>query len=164
MNPAAAVIEHTVTLFCDTKWGKKSPHGMAVKLAEECGEVCGAVTKMEEGRASKEDLLDELGDVLVVLCQFAHSECTTLQALLERRFNAMLEADAPAKQKELMHLTVNITHTDDGVAVVVRNAADSKIIETVRAKHEVDAMNEVRHRLTHRGINFVLPKGIRGTF
>lgn len=79
-------LETQVTRFAEQQWGVKTLDGCLFKLAEEFGEVAGACVKIPEGRATEEDLKDELGDVLIVLSQFATKLDVTLQELLERRF------------------------------------------------------------------------------
>lgn len=39
----------------------------ATKFGEEAGEVQGAITKREEGRATTQDIIDEIGDALICL-------------------------------------------------------------------------------------------------
>lgn len=79
-------LETQVTRFAEQQWGAKTLAGCGLKLAEEAGEVAGACVKIPEGRATEEDLKDEIGDVLIVLSQFATKLGVTLQELLERRF------------------------------------------------------------------------------
>ncbi len=78
-------------------WGPRTLDNCALKLAEECGEVCGAVSKMPEGRASQRDLEDEMGDVLIVLSQLAAKLETTLENLLEKRWTEILRRNEAEK-------------------------------------------------------------------
>ena len=78
--------EEEILAFAESKWGHKPMERVVVKLSEEVGEVCGAVVKIEETRATTEDLRDELGDVLIVLSQMAAKLDTTLEELRATRF------------------------------------------------------------------------------
>ena len=78
--------EDEILVFCTNKWGIKSYEKIANKLAEESGEVCGAVVKMEEGRCTFQDLQNEIGDVLIVLSQFASRMDLTLEEIRQKRF------------------------------------------------------------------------------
>lgn len=79
-------IEDNITYFCENKWGIKSYEKLANKLAEESGEVCGAVVKIEENRCTFQDLENEIGDVLIVLSQFASKMNLTLEEIRNKRF------------------------------------------------------------------------------
>lgn len=65
--------------------------GLASKLAEETGEIAGAVVKIPEGRTTAAELDQELGDALIVLAQFAARRHTTLESLLNHRFAQIKE-------------------------------------------------------------------------
>jgi NTP pyrophosphatase (non-canonical NTP hydrolase) len=78
--------EQQILYFVFAHWGERSFTQIALKLAEECGEVASAVIKIPEGRASEEQLDDELGDVLIVLSQIAALRRTSLDRLRDRRF------------------------------------------------------------------------------
>jgi NTP pyrophosphatase (non-canonical NTP hydrolase) len=58
---------------------------MAAKLAEETGEVCDAVIKIEEGRRTLDDLAGEIGDVLLCLSVLAGRHGWTLEELLRAK-------------------------------------------------------------------------------
>lgn len=79
-------IEREILAFAEEQWGNKTLERLANKLAEETGEVAGAVVKIPEGRATHEDLDKELGDVLIVVAQFAVKRGTTLDRLLLSRY------------------------------------------------------------------------------
>lgn len=53
------------------EWQKQFPRSnldkKGNKLGEECGEVCRAINRLDEGRGTVEDLEGEIGDVLIVL-------------------------------------------------------------------------------------------------
>ncbi len=66
-----SAIEKQILDFAEEQWGEKTLEDLAIKGAEEMGEVCGAALKIQEGRATVEDLIAELADVQVVICQFA---------------------------------------------------------------------------------------------
>lgn len=70
----------------EAAWPDKPDITVGAKLAEEAGEVCGALIKRDEGRRTTADVLDELGDVAVVLNVLAARHDTTVDALLTRRF------------------------------------------------------------------------------
>jgi NTP pyrophosphatase (non-canonical NTP hydrolase) len=58
----------------------------AAKLIEEAGEVLGAIFKRGEGRRATRHVLDELGDVGIVLVVLAAREGYGLNELITRRF------------------------------------------------------------------------------
>lgn len=79
------------------RFGEPDRSLVALKLAEETGEVCGAVVKRAEGAVRPEKglttwaewtahLHDEMGDVAIVLNVLAGREGTTVDELLARRF------------------------------------------------------------------------------
>lgn len=74
--------EQEILQLAEKLWGVRTLDQVALKLAEESGEVCGAVVKLEDGRASLVDLAEEAGDALFVLAQLAAKLGTTLQSLL----------------------------------------------------------------------------------
>ena len=78
--------ESEILKFATERWGKKTLENLAIKLAEETGEIAGAISKIPELRASFHDLDAELGDALIVLSQFAALRGTTLEALRAARF------------------------------------------------------------------------------
>ena len=82
-------LETRILKFATEQWGEKTMERLVNKLAEEAGEVAGAVVKSGEGRATQQDLEDELGDVLIVLSQFAAKLDTTLEGLLVKRLRAV---------------------------------------------------------------------------
>lgn len=87
-----AGMEAAVADWHDDKWDDKAdPRVMGAKLAEEAGEVCGALIKRAEGRRTDLDLADELGDVLVCLTVIAGREGWTLHTLLADRLEAVLD-------------------------------------------------------------------------
>lgn len=79
--------ERKILDFAEQHWGEKSLSAIAARLAEECGEVAGAIIKEEEGRKTPRDLLNEIGDVLIVLSQLAAKRGMTLEDIREERFN-----------------------------------------------------------------------------
>lgn len=87
--------EREILKFAEDKWGKKTFHKISNKLFEECGEIAGAIIKIEEDRKSKEDLKAEIGDTLIVLSQLAAKLGTTLEELREERFFAIQLKAAP---------------------------------------------------------------------
>lgn len=78
--------EAEILAFAMEQWGEKDWSGIGLKLGEEAGEIAGALVKIPEGRASLEDLDDEVGDILIVLSQIAARRGTTLLKLREARF------------------------------------------------------------------------------
>lgn len=81
-----STIEAALSVWHDAKWPDKGDDRLVTnKLAEEAGEVCGAATKMAEGRATIEALADEMGDVLICLAVLAGRYEWTLPQLLRRR-------------------------------------------------------------------------------
>lgn len=56
------------------------------KLAEETGEICRALIRYGENRGDRQNLLDELGDTLIVLTVLAWRHNTTLGDALEARW------------------------------------------------------------------------------
>ena len=73
------------------------PLVIAAKLAEETGEVVGAMFRLSEGRGDpiewEEHLADEIGDVLIVLSVIAQraSLDVTLDALRAARFDKVMK-------------------------------------------------------------------------
>ena len=78
--------EQIIRDFAFEQWDDKSPRDIALKLCEEAGEVAGAAVKIREGRAKLRDMDDEVGDVLIVLSQYAAQRETTLDELRKQRF------------------------------------------------------------------------------
>lgn len=74
--------EKEILDLAELLWGERSLSNIAMKLAEESGEVCGSIIKMADGRETIEDLAAEVGDVLFVVSQLAAKLGTTTQALL----------------------------------------------------------------------------------
>lgn len=81
--------EQIILDFAVSKWGEKSMSTLGLKLGEESGEVLGAITKIDEGRATVDDLYGELGDVLIVVSQFAALLGTTIEGIRADRFNVI---------------------------------------------------------------------------
>lgn len=51
------------------RWPMSTPFTQCAKVAEEAGEVVGAAIKLNEGRRTEQDLLDELADaILATIC------------------------------------------------------------------------------------------------
>lgn len=63
-----------------------APIHRAAKLAEEAGEVVGAVIKIAEGRKTKFDLADELGDLMLCALALADSAGIDLLAAAAMRW------------------------------------------------------------------------------
>ncbi len=87
--------EEVIADFCVRQWGDKDRPWVGLKLAEESGEVCGALVKIPEGRATEEDLDKEIGDVLIVLSQLAAQKGLTLESLRECRFKQIVARAQP---------------------------------------------------------------------
>ena len=83
--------EQEILDFATEQWGEKDFAGMALKLAEESGEIAGACVKIPEGRASVDDLDKEIGDALIVLSQLAAKRGTTLRDLRAIRFAQIVD-------------------------------------------------------------------------
>lgn len=62
---------------------------IGLKLGEEAGEVQGAIVKMPEGRATEDDLKDEIGDVLICLSRLAAKLDMSLEELRDRRWGVI---------------------------------------------------------------------------
>ena len=84
--PAPTPTTDEVAAWHEDRWGGKADTTVALKLNEEAGEVGGAFIKRDEGRASTDHVLDELGDVAVVLNVLCARVGTTPDAVLARRF------------------------------------------------------------------------------
>lgn len=89
--------------FATEQWGEKSMERLVNKLAEETGEIAGAIVKIPEGRATTEDLDKELGDALIVLSQFAAKRGTTLDALRSKRFEQITARAASRSNDPVRH-------------------------------------------------------------
>lgn len=59
----------------------------AGKLCEEAGEVMGAALKMSEGTRSKQDLKDEVGDLLITALALCYSAGLDPEECFEDRWN-----------------------------------------------------------------------------
>lgn len=94
-----STIEKKILEFAEEQWGEKTLEKLSIKGSEEMGEVCGAALRIEEGRGTIEHLIEELGDVQVVLCQFAVKLGTTSAVLRDAGF-AKIRARAAAKAEE----------------------------------------------------------------
>lgn len=78
--------EKEILKFATEQWGEKDDAGIGLKLAEETGEVAGALLKIPEGRATEIDLRKEMGDVLIVLSQIAARHDWTLESIRTDRY------------------------------------------------------------------------------
>lgn len=83
--------ERKIRDFVSKRWGIRSLERVALKFAEEAGEIAGAVVKEQEGRCTLSHLDDEVGDALIVLSQIAAIRGTTLSRLRARRFKAIVK-------------------------------------------------------------------------
>jgi NTP pyrophosphatase (non-canonical NTP hydrolase) len=83
-------LELDVNLWHRATFGVPTDHAAevltAAKLIEEAGEVLGAIIKRGEGRRATRHVLDELGDVGIVLVVLAAREGYGLNELITRRF------------------------------------------------------------------------------
>ena len=69
-NPIDGAVQRTVSAHHDRSFGDKPVVLRGLKLGEECGEVQGAIVRHLERRDDRSwlpDIVDELGDVVVVL-------------------------------------------------------------------------------------------------
>jgi NTP pyrophosphatase (non-canonical NTP hydrolase) len=81
------VTDAQVSDWHSLRWPEKADDRIVgAKLAEETGEVCGALIKYAEGRRDVLDVLDELGDVAIVLTVLAQRHGFTVDELRARRF------------------------------------------------------------------------------
>ena len=78
--------EKRILQFAESQWGVRNIEQVALKACGECGEFAEAVTKIGEGRATYEDADEEVGDILIVLSQWAAKRGTTLEALRSKAF------------------------------------------------------------------------------
>lgn len=83
--------EQEILDFATYQWGGKELAAIALKLAEECGEIAGAIIKTNEGRSTYAELDEEMGDALIVLSQLAARRGTTLEDLRSQRFAQIQE-------------------------------------------------------------------------
>lgn len=83
-------MEEEIFRFVTDKWGPKSGLDVALKLAEETGEVAGAVTRLNEDRGTEDQIADELGDVLIVASQLAAILGSTLEQIRSDRWEAVI--------------------------------------------------------------------------
>lgn len=89
-----STLEAAISVWHDLKWPDNrdlSDRLMAAKLAEEAGEVCGAIIKRAEGRRTDQDVKDEIGDVLIVLSVIAGRHEWTLADLLADRARTVVQ-------------------------------------------------------------------------
>lgn len=104
--------EEIIRDFAFEQWGHKTPREIALKLCEEAGEVAGAAIKKDEGRAKLSDMDDEVGDVLIVLSQYAAQRGTTLDELRKRRFE-FIQARASLRCAACDRGDYSLGHADD---------------------------------------------------
>lgn len=83
--------EAEIFAFALDAYGPKTMQSIGLKMAEEAGEVAGAIIKIPENRATVFDLDREVGDLLIVLSQLAAIRGTTLDQL---RLNRWMEIKA----------------------------------------------------------------------
>ena len=88
-------VEAYVAKWHDEKWPDKDDRIVGTKLAEEAGEVCGALIKIAEGRKTQQDMFDEMGDVLIVLSTLAGRHGTTLETLRADRLATVINRPDP---------------------------------------------------------------------
>lgn len=87
MVDAVILTDADIVAWHDAKWPEKGDNRVvAAKLAEECGEVCGAVIKQAEGRRTTADVLDEIGDALIVLTVLSERYGYAIAEARARRF------------------------------------------------------------------------------
>ena len=79
--------EQKILDFATEQWGYKDLKGIALKLAEESGEIAGACIKID-------DLDKELGDSLIVISQLAARRGRTIEDLRTYRFRQIQERAA----------------------------------------------------------------------
>lgn len=84
-------LEGRIFRYVTDKWGPKSGADIALKLAEECGEVAGAVVRMDEERGDVDGIADELGDLLIVASQLAFLLGGTLDEIRAERWRVIQE-------------------------------------------------------------------------
>ena len=72
-------------------WGDAPTERVALKVAEEAGEIAGAIVKLSEGRRSVADVVHELGDLAYALEALAARFGTSL---------AVVEAEALGRNAE----------------------------------------------------------------
>ena len=87
----SAISEVGILSFAQEQWGVKTLDGILLKACAELGEAADAVIKTNEGRATLEDADMEVGDVLVVLSQYAAMRGTSLDALRTKAFRKCQE-------------------------------------------------------------------------
>jgi len=80
------VSELGILHFAEGQWGVKPLEGVLLKACAELGEAADAVIKHGEGRDTLEHADMEVGDVLVVLSQYAAKRGTTLDGLRAAAF------------------------------------------------------------------------------
>lgn len=83
---ATVPVEAAVTAWHIAKFGRIDERIIGAKLAEEAGEVCGALIKIAEGRATLQHLAAELGDALICLSALAGRHGWTLDQLRTDRW------------------------------------------------------------------------------
>lgn len=84
--------EKEILAFARHTYGHRSLEGVAVKFAEEAGEVAGAIFEITENRIGNLDhLRAEIGDALFVLAQLCALAETTLQAELDNALKKNIE-------------------------------------------------------------------------
>lgn len=83
--------EIEILQFAEDQWGERTLELIGLKVAEEAGEIAGAIVKIPEGRLTWADLDKEVGDLLIVLSQIAAKRGWTLEQLRTQRFEQIKE-------------------------------------------------------------------------
>lgn len=79
-------LDRIIPAWHEARWGDKSDDRVFLKLLEEVGEAAGAVVKRDEGRRTTLDVLDELGDVTIVLTVLLARHGVTFDEVRARRW------------------------------------------------------------------------------
>lgn len=83
-------LQAAVAQWHDANWTQFGTDQMArrlAKLTEEVGEVAECVIKIPEGRRTRAQLADELGDAVIVLCALADAADVDLDTAVRQRWN-----------------------------------------------------------------------------
>jgi NTP pyrophosphatase (non-canonical NTP hydrolase) len=132
------LLENHIAAEVRNRHGEKSFDQLALKLAEEAGEVVGAINKLADGRSVAADVDAEIGDVLIVLCQFAERRGCKLEDYLVQRWATVCSRERREAAGEMISTPI----MED---LRARLAAQQDRIDWLEQQREI-AVNDLERR------------------